>query len=112
MDGRVQGMEQEWVSRATTLFAGDTIVAALRVMQELGVRQLPVVDEEHGELLGEVTEEELNQLWKVSPLASMEEILSGRFDAAPEDEAFERPYVRDVAPLVNVFQGGQGPWLH
>ncbi|MET0404717.1 MAG: CBS domain-containing protein, partial [Cystobacter sp.] len=96
MDGRAQGMDQEWVSKATTLFGGDTIVAALRVMRELGVNQLPVVDEERGELLGEITSEELSQWWKVSPLASMEEILSGRFGTDSEEEAFERPFVRDV----------------
>ena len=111
MDGREQGTEAQWVSRATTLFAGDTIVAALRMMQELGVRQLPVVDEEQGEFIGEVTEEELRRLWKVSPLASMEEILSGLFDVTPENKSVERPQVQETAPLVNFF-GKPGPWLH
>ena len=110
MDGREQGTEQ-LASRAATLFAGDTIVAALRMMQELGVRQLPVVDEEHGELMGEVTEEELGRLWKVSPLASMEEILSGLFDTTPENAPSGRPQVEEIAPLVN-YHGKQGPWLH
>ena len=111
MHGREQGTVEEWVSRAVTLFAGDTIVAALRVMQEMGVRQLPVVDEEHGELLGEITEEELRQLWKVSPLASMEEILSGLLDMTPENIPVRRPLSQDVAPLVD-FHGVHGHWRH
>lgn len=110
MDGREQGTEQ-WASRAATLFAGDTIVAALRMMQELGVSLLPVVDEEQGEFMGEVTEEELRRLWKVSPLASMEEILSGLFDITPENAPARPPQVEDIAPLVN-FHGKRGPWLH
>ncbi|EPX59415.1 hypothetical protein D187_002905 [Cystobacter fuscus DSM 2262] len=111
MDGRVQGTVEEWVSRATTLFAGDTIVAALRVMQELGVRRLPVVDEEHGELLGEITEEELRRLWRISPLASMEEILSGQLETVQENDPAGRPHLKHAAPLVD-FHAAHGRWLH
>ena len=111
MDGRAQGTVGEWASGAATLFARDTIVAALRVMQELGVREMDVVDEELGEHLGMVTEEELRRLWKVAPLASMEEILSGLFDATPENEPVEVPLVQDVAPLVN-YHGIKGSWVH
>lgn len=111
MDGRVQGTVDEWVSRAATLFAGDTIVAALRVMQELGVRRLPVVDEERGEFLGEITEEDLRRLWRISPLASMEEILSGQLETVPENDPAGRPHLKHVAPLVDV-HAAHGRWLH
>ncbi|ATB27586.1 CBS domain-containing protein [Melittangium boletus] len=105
MDGREQ--EQQEVAQAVMLFAKDTIMAALRVMQEHGVRQLPVVDEERGEWLGEVTEEELRRLWKVAPLISMAEVLSGTPQPKPTG-----PEVREVAPLLNFYRVPPSHWRH
>ncbi|QRO02464.1 CBS domain-containing protein [Archangium violaceum] len=90
------------------LFAQDTVVAALRVMQQYGVRQLPVVDEEHGELLGEITDEQLRWMWTVAPLASMAEILSVLQEGSPEDTGAQ---VLELAPLVRI-PGAHNRWLH
>jgi|GEM_PF-2212618 len=115
MDGQEQ--EQRELAQAVTLFAKDTIMAALRVMQEHGVRQLPVVDEECGEWLGEVTEEELRRLWKVAPLSSMAEILSGTPTGMAENlHAFQpeptESEVREVAPLVDFYRVPPNHWRH
>jgi predicted transcriptional regulator len=113
-----QQQEQQWVAQAVTLFAKDTIMAALRVMQEHGVRQLPVVDEVHGNLIGEVTEEQLRRLWKVAPLSSMEEVLSGspqgwQENLAPSPDV-ERPEVTEVSSLVDFYQvpNVDTGWVH
>lgn len=103
-DGDMDSWEQDEVGvdveQAMTLFGQDTVVTALRAMQELGVRQLPVVDEQHGALLGEVTEERLRQVWKIAPLTRMAELLSD-----PEGEGLQnsQPEVVDVASLVDFF---------
>ena len=71
--------EQEFlVAQAVTLFRSDTVLAALRVTQRYGLRQVPVVDEESGEWLGDISEEELYRLWATAPLAQMGEILLRR----------------------------------
>ncbi len=108
MDGRGQGEVETRVVGAVMLFAQDTVVAALRVMQQYGVRQLPVVDEEYGELLGEVTDEELRRMWAVAPLASMAEILSVLQEGSPEDGSTQ---VVEVAPLVNILSA-PNRWRH
>ena len=113
-----QEQEQQWVAQAVTLFAKDTIMAALRVMQEHGVRQLPVVDDEHGNLIGEVTEEELRRLWKVAPLSSMAEVLSGSPQGWPENLSSapegEQPEVTLVSPLVDFYRvpNVDTGWVH
>ena len=61
-----------------TLFKSDTVLAALRVTQRYGLRQLPVVDESTGEWLGDITEEELYRLWATAPLEQMADILLRR----------------------------------
>ncbi len=108
MDGRGQDEVEARVAGAVMLFAQDTVVAALRVMQQYGVRQLPVVDEMHGELLGEVTDEELRRMWAVAPLASMAEILSVLQEGSPEDSPTQ---VVELAPLVNIL-GVPNRWRH
>lgn len=70
-------MESEsLISRAITLFPSDTVLGALQVMGRYGLSVLPVVDEARGELLGEVTEDELRRLFARLPLARMAEILT------------------------------------
>jgi CBS domain-containing protein len=66
------------VSRAITLFPGDTVLAALQVMHQYGLAVLPVVDEERGELLGEVTEAELCRVASRLPLIGIAEVLTAK----------------------------------
>lgn len=66
------------ISRALTLFPSDTVLAALQMMGRYGLSVLPVVDDVRGELLGEVTEDELRRLWPRLPLARMAEILTAK----------------------------------
>ncbi|WP_257448724.1 CBS domain-containing protein [Archangium lipolyticum] len=108
MDGRGQDEVEARVVGAVMLFAQDTVVAALRVMQQYGVRQLPVVDEVRGELLGEITDEQLRRMWTVAPLASMAEILSVLQEGSPADS---RVQVVELAPLM-AFPGTPNRWLH
>ncbi|MBM7114511.1 CBS domain-containing protein [[Archangium] primigenium] len=115
MDAQEQGPED--VAQAVMLFAKDTIMAALRVMQEHGVRRLPVVDEERGEWLGEVTEEQLRRLWKVAPLSSMAEILTGTPSGMAENLHASRPpvapaEVREFASLVDFYRVAPDSWWH
>lgn len=100
MGGWEQDVVGDGVVQAVTLFGQDTVVHALRAMQELGVRQLPVVDEAHGEFLGEVTEERLRQVWKIAPLASMSELLSESWEETLQNS---QPELVEVAPLVDFF---------
>lgn len=64
--------------RAVTLFPEDTVLAALQVMHQQGVHVLPVVDGQDGELLGEVSEGELQRLSACVPLARLAEILTAK----------------------------------
>ncbi len=91
---------------APMLYPQDTVLRALEVMHRYGVHLLPVVDEQHGEVLGHVTEDELHRIWKQLPLARMSELLTAR--ASVGIAVGQRP---DRLVLV----GGQGPrssWLH
>ena len=72
----LRAQSQSLISRALTLFPSDTVLAALQMMGRYGLSVLPVVDEARGELLGEVTEDELRRLWPRLPLARMAEILT------------------------------------
>lgn len=76
---------QALVSRAVTLFPEDTVLAALQVMHRHGVHVLPVVDGHGGELLGEVTEGELQRLSGCAPLARLAEILTVKAVTAAEE---------------------------
>ncbi|WP_224244914.1 CBS domain-containing protein [Hyalangium gracile] len=66
------------ISRAITLFPSDTVLSALRVMQQYGLAVLPVVDEERGELIAEVTEAELCRVASRLPLLSLSEVLTAK----------------------------------
>ena len=76
---------QSLVSRAVTLFPEDTVLSALQVMHRHGVHVLPVVDGQDGELLGEVTEGELQRLSAFAPLARLAEILTAKALAGMEE---------------------------
>ena len=89
------------ISRAITLFPSDSVLAALQVMHQYGLAVLPVVDEERGELLAEVTEGELCRVASRLPLIPLAEVLTakalggqegmtGEADPAPEPLT-ERP---------------------
>ncbi|QSQ20697.1 CBS domain-containing protein [Pyxidicoccus parkwayensis] len=92
------------VARAVTVFPNDTVVRALALMKRYGLDRLPVVDEARGELLGNVTAEDLRRVWEHSPLACMSEILSLKSLQAGEDGTSWRPRVTLVSPLVDVYQ--------
>lgn len=72
------GMVERDVKQALMLFPSDTVLSALRLMQRHGIRELPVVDDHEGELIGSVTEEELFLLWGKAPLTRMGELLGAR----------------------------------
>lgn len=99
------GAEAAELVQAVTLFAEDTVLGALGVMQQHGVDRLAVVDGFAGEWLGDVTEEELRRLWEVAPLACMSEVLTARaaLEAAEHGDSW-RPRVVLVSPLVDVLQ--------
>jgi predicted transcriptional regulator len=97
---------QTVVTPDVNLYPRDTVLRALEVMHRCGVHLLPVVDEQQGEVLGHVTEEELHRIWRTLPLARMSEILSARAMLASEESAATRP-----SRLV--FVPNQGTtWLH
>lgn len=91
------------------LYPRDTVLRALEVMHRYGVHLLPVVDEEHGEILGHVTEDELHLIWRTLPLARMSEILTARAAMAAEGIADERP---SRVVLVPEGQGSRSNWVH
>ncbi|MBU8900153.1 CBS domain-containing protein [Corallococcus sp. M34] len=74
-----------YVSRAVTLFPEDTVLGALQLMYRHGARVLPVVDGTRGELLGEVTLDELHRLSRRMPLTRMAEILTAKARAVREE---------------------------
>lgn len=92
-----------------TLYPRDTVLRALEVMHRYGVRQLPVVDERQGELLGSVTEEELHRLWHTLPLVRLGAVLSARAALASEGSAVERPMRLAYVPCG---PGARCAWLH
>ena len=94
------------VAKAVTLFPKDTVVRALSLMQRYGLGRLPVVDETHGELIGDVTADDLARVWEHAPLACMSEILSLKsLQGEGLDETLQwGPRITLVSPLVEVYQ--------
>ena len=85
------------ISRAITLFPGDSVLAALQVMQQYGLAVLPVVDEERGELLGEVTEGELCRVASRLPLIPLAEVLTAKALGGQEGMTGEAEPVQEPA---------------
>lgn len=96
------------ISRAITLFPSDTVLAALQVMQQYGLAVLPVVDEQCGELIGEVTEGELCRVASRLPLLPLAEVLTAK--AAAGEEGMTGGAERLVQGHEAV--GGGAGWLH
>lgn len=96
----VDGVGQALVAEAVVLFPEDTVSGALRLMREHGVHLLPVVDGKRGDLLGNVTAEELLTSWKHVSQCSMAEVLAGR----EAEKITGRMALR--------FTDGTGRWLH
>ncbi len=97
-------VRKAFLAKAVTLFPNDTVVRALSVMKRYGLSRLPVVDEVHGERIGDVTADDLQQVWEHSPLACMSEILSLKSLQGEEDGTSWRPRVSLISPLVDVYQ--------
>jgi len=95
---------QTILSRAVTLFPEDTVLGALQVMHRHGVHVLPVVDGCDGELLGEVTEQELQRLSGRAPLARMAEILTAKAVKGPEETT--------GLPIAPPRHASRQRWLH
>ncbi|MFP2909537.1 HPP family protein [Pyxidicoccus sp. 3LFB2] len=93
-----------FVARAVTLFPEDTVLAALQVMHRHGVHVLPVVDGQDGELLGEVTEGELQRLSACAPLARLAEILTAKALTGMEETT--------GVPYEALTPAPARPWLH
>ena len=62
-------------STEVALLPTDTLLRALRVMERLQVRLLPVM-EQAGELLGLVTREHLLSAWRVDPLLPVAAVMA------------------------------------
>lgn len=72
-----QEQAEQLISQAVTLFAKDTVFAGLGVMQEHRLGRVAVVREESGELLGEVSVEDLYRAWSTDPFMSVGEVVGG-----------------------------------
>jgi CBS domain-containing protein len=94
------------ISRAITLFPGDTVLAALQVMHRYELTVLPVVDEERGELIGEVTEAELCRVASRLPLIGIAEVLTAKAMGGGEGMTGPAP------EPVNVEPESPPRWLH
>ncbi len=94
------------VSGAITLFPSDTVLAALQVMQRYGLAVLPVVDEERGELVGEVSEAELCCVASRLPLIAIAEVLTVKAVGGGEGMTGEALAPVSVAPVI------EQRWLH
>jgi CBS domain-containing protein len=94
------------ISGAITLFPSDSVLAALQVMHQHGLAVLPVVDEERGELLGEVTEGELCRVASRLPLIPLAEVLTAKALGGGEGMTGEADPAQERA--------SEGPprWLH
>jgi CBS domain-containing protein len=95
------------LSRAITLFPSDTVLAALQVMHRYGLAVLPVVEEERGELLGEVTVAELCRVASRLPLIALAEVLTAK--ALGEEEGMTGG-VEHLAVEGSLTSGPR--WLH
>lgn len=72
-----QEQAEELISQAVTLFAQDTVFAAVGVMQQHRLGRVAVVQEESGQLLGEVTVEDLYRAWTTDPFMTVGQVVSG-----------------------------------
>ena len=97
---------ESFVARAITLFPSDTVLAALQVMHQHGLTVLPVVDEERGELIAEVTEAELCRVAARLPLIGIAEVLTAK--AMGAGEGMTGQAVRPVNPAPR----SASRWLH
>jgi CBS domain-containing protein len=68
--------EEVEASVAVTVLPTDTLLCALRVMEQHRVRLLPVVGRE-GEFLGLVSEEHILEAWGRDPLQLVFEVMAG-----------------------------------
>ena len=93
------------VSRAVTLFPSDTVLAGLQLMHRHGLAVLPVVDEERGELMGEVTEGEVCRVGSRLPLMRLAEVLTVKAHAGGEG-------MTTGEELDGITVGSAAPWLH
>ena len=72
-----QEQAEALISQAVTLFSQDTVFTGLGVMQEHRLGRVAVVQEETGQLLGEVTVEELYRAWSSDPFMSVGQVVTG-----------------------------------
>ncbi len=93
------------ISRAITLFPSDTVLSGLQLMHRYGLAVLSVVDEERGELLGEVTEAELCRVASRLPLLRISEVLTVKANAGGEGMTVGEE-------LEGADEGSAGAWLH
>lgn len=94
------------VARAITLFPSDTVLAALQVMHRYGLAVLPVVDEDRGELIAEVTEAELCRVASRLPLIGIAEVLTAKAMRAGEGMTDQPP-----RPVTEASRS-EPRWLH
>lgn len=105
---RCNKTNESLISRAITLFPSDTVLAALQVMQRYGLAVLPVVDEECGELIGEVSEGELCRVASRLPLLPIAEVLTAKATAREEGMTGGTELLAEGHASL----GGGAGWLH
>jgi hypothetical protein len=77
-------------------------------MQQFGLAVLPVVDEECGELIGEVTEGDLCRVASRLPLLPIAEVLTAKATAGEEGMTGRA----DLLVQSHAALGGRAGWLH
>jgi CBS domain-containing protein len=84
-----RGTNEEIAAPVTvTVLPTDTLLCALRVMEEHQVRVLPVV-EETGALLGLISEAHILEAWEEDPLRLVSEVMAECGPPGEEEEELE-----------------------
>ncbi len=72
-----QEVVEELVSQAVTLFVEDTVFTGLGVMQQHRLGRVAVVHAGSGELMGEISVEQLYRAWATDPFMTVGQVLTG-----------------------------------
>lgn len=94
--------EEAVVAMNVTVLPTDTLLCALRIMQEHQLRLLPVV-EETGELLGLISETHILEAWEEDPLRLVSEVMA---ECGPPGEA-EEEWEGMSVPLAAGWEGAE-----
>lgn len=73
---------EQLVAQAVTLFVEDTVFTGIGVMQEHRLGRVAVVRAHTGDLVGEVSMEDLYRAWATDPFMSVGEVINGNIGPA------------------------------